>query len=157
MAEESQEEGESQAQQPQQSNQPSQGLINAPSNVFAISNRERARKEQMVEYLGEMLEPETDGFPHINMDMSFTNLNFFDLFKVDNISEAINLCHMLDLKQSEYLFRGELATILISRRSRDARSFALFTDVTTKTEQTFKDETEEKKGFSFFSLGKKKT
>ncbi len=111
----------------------------------------------MVEYLGQMLEPETDGFPHVNMDMSFTNLNFFDLFKVDNISEAINLCHMLDLKQSEYLFRGELATILISRRSRDARSFALFTDVTTKSEQTFKDETEEKKGFSFFNFGKKKT
>ncbi len=141
--------------QPQQ-HQPTQGLINAPANLFAIGNRERARKEQMVEYLGQMLEPETDGFPHINMDMSFTNLNFFDLFKVDNISEAINLCHMLDLKQSEYIFRGELATILISRRSRDARSFALFTDVTTKTEQTFKDETEEKKGFFLFNSGKKK-
>ena len=152
------EEGESQAQQPQQQEQQQpHGLINAPANVFAISNRERQRKEQMVEYLGQMLEPETDGFPHINMDMSFTNLNFFDLFKVDNISEAINLCHMLDLKQSEYLFRGELATILISRRSRDARSFALFTAVTTKTEQTFKDETEEKKGFGFFNFGKKKT
>ena len=152
MAEEDQAE---QPQQPQPQQQPTQGLINAPSNVFAISNRERARKEQMVEYLGQMLEPETDGFPHINMDMSFSNLGFFDLFKVDNISEAINLCHMLDLKQSEYLFRGELATILISRRSKDARSFALFTDVTTKTEQTFKDETEEKKGF--FNFAKKKS
>ncbi|KKL86256.1 hypothetical protein LCGC14_1946530 [marine sediment metagenome] len=152
-------EAEQPEQQPEQQTQqqPTQGLINAPSNVFAISNRERQRKEQMVEYLGQMLEPETDGFPHINMDMSFTNLNFFDLFKVDNISEAINLCHMLDLKQSEYLFRGELATILISRRSRDARSFALFTDVTTKSQQTFKDETEEKKGFSFFNFGKKKS
>ena len=151
------EEGQTQEQQVQPTQQSTQGLINAPANVFAISNRERQRKEQMVEYLGQMLEPETDGFPHVNMDMSFTNLNFFDLFKVDNISEAINLCHMLDLKQSEYLFRGELATILISRRSRDARSFALFTDVTTKSEQTFKDETEEKKGFSFFNFGKKKT
>ena len=148
---------EQQQEEPQQGQQPTHALINAPSNVFAISNKEKARKEQMVEYLGQMLEPETDGFPHINMDMSFTNLNFFDLFKVDNISEAINLCHMLDLKQSEYLFRGELATILISRRSRDAKSFQLFTEVTTKTEQTFKDETEEKKGFGFFNLAKKKT
>ena len=134
-----------------------QGIAATPYNVFAVGNRERARKEQMVEYLGQMLEPETDGFDHINMDMSFTNLGMFDLFKVDNLSEGINLCHIYNLKQSEYLFRGELATILISRRSKNARSFALFTDVTTKQEQTFKDETEEKKGFSFFNFGKKKT
>ncbi len=140
---------------PQQ--QPNQSLQSTPSNLFAIGNRERARKEQMVEYLGELLQPETEGFEHINMDMSFTNLNFFDLFKVDNLSEGINLCHMYGLKQSEFLFRGDLAAILISRRSKDARSFALFTDVTTHQSQTFKDETEEKKGFSFFNLGKKKT
>ena len=150
-------ESEPQAQQQQQMQQPAQGLINAPANLFAIGNRERARKEQMVEYLGQMLEPETEGFEHVNMDMAFTNLNFFDLFKVDNLSEGINLCHIYNLKQSEFLFRGDLATILISRRSKDARSFALFTDVTTKQQQTFKDETEEKKGFSFFNFGKKKT
>ncbi len=136
---------------------PSQSLQATPANLFAIGNRERARKEQMVEYLGELLQPETEGFEHINMDMSFTNLNFFDLFKVDNLSEGINLCHMYELKQSEFLFRGDLAAILISRRSKDARSFELFTDVTTKQHQTFKDETEEKKGFSFFSFGKKKS
>ena len=141
----------------EQQPQPNQSLQSMPSNLFSIGNRERARKEQMVEYLGEMLQPETEGFDHINMDMSFTNLNFFDLFKVDNLSEGINLCHMYELKQSEFLFRGDLAALLISRRSKDARSFALFTDVTTKQQQTFKDETEEKKGFSFFNFGKKKT
>lgn len=134
-----------------------QSLKATPANLFAIGNKERARKEQMVEYLGQMLEPETDGFDHINMDMSFTNLNFFDLFKVDNLCEGINLCHIYDLKQSEFLFRGDLAALLISRRSKNARSFALFTDVTTHQQQTFKDETEEKKGFSFFNFGKKKT
>ncbi len=137
-------------QQPQQ-----QSLQSTPANLFAIGNRERARKEQLVEYLGQMLEPETDGFEHINMDMSFTNLNFIDLFKVDNLCEGINLCHIYGLKQSEYLFRGDLATLLISRRSRDAKSFQLFTDVTTHSSQTFKDETEEKKGFSFFNFKKK--
>ncbi len=145
-------------QQPDQVQQPpSQSLQSMPANLFAIGNRERARKEQMVEYLGELLQPETEGFDHINMDMSFTNLNFFDLFKVDNLSEGINLCHMYELKQSEFLFRGDLASLLISRRSKDARSFALFTDVTTKQTQTFKDETEKEKGFSFFSFGKKKS
>ena len=157
MAEEEEEEPVQQPQQPQQNPQSNQSLQSTPANVFAFGNRERARKEQLVEYLGQMLEPETDGFQHINMDMSFTNLNFIDLFKVDNLCEGINLCHIYGLKQSEYLFRGDLATLLISRRSRDAKSFALFTNVSTHSTQTFKDETEEKKGFSFFSLGKKKT
>ena len=148
---------EAEQQQQPQSNPSNQSLQSTPANVFAFGNRERARKEQLVEYLGEMLQPETDGFEHINMDMSFTNLGFMDLFKVDNLCEGINLCHIYGLKQSEYLFRGDLATLLISRRSKDAKSFALFTNVTTHTSQTFKDETEEKKGFSFFNFGKKKT
>ncbi len=144
-------EQEPQSQQPQQQ----QSLQSTPANLFAMGNRERARKEQLVEYLGQMLEPETDGFEHINMDMSFTNLNFIDLFKVDNLCEGINLCHIYGLKQSEYLFRGDLATLLISRRSKDAKSFQLFTNVSTHSTQTFKDETEEKKGFSFFNFKKK--
>ncbi len=154
---EPQEQQPEQEQQQQQHEQQGQSLRSTPANLFAISNRERARKEQMVEYLGQMLEPETAGFDHINMDMSFTNLNFFDLFRVDNLCEGINLCHIYDLKQSEFLFRGDLVALLISRRSKDARSFSLFTDVTTHQSQVFKDETEEKKGFSFFNFGKKKT
>ena len=63
------EDKEEQPQQPSPQQQPTQGIINAPSNIFAIGNRERARKEQMVEYLGQMLEPETDGFPHINIPL----------------------------------------------------------------------------------------
>ena len=142
-----------QTQQPQ----PVQGLSPTPSNVFAVGTRERARKEQLVEYLGELLIPVTEGFEHINLDMSFSYLNLFDLFKVDNLCEGINLCHIYELKQSEFLFRGDLATLLNSRRSRDARTMALFTDVTTHQTQVFKDETEEKKGFTFFNFGKKKS
>lgn len=150
-------EEQQQEQSPQQQSQQEQSLAQTPANVFQVGNRERVRKEQLVEYLGDMLQPETDGFEHINMDMSFTNLNFIDLFKVDNLCEGINLCHIYGLKQSEYLFRGDLATVLISRRSKDAKSFELFTNVTTHSSQTFKDETAEKKGFSFFNFGKKKT
>ncbi len=39
------EEGQTQEQQVQPTQQSTQGLINAPANVFAISNRERQRKE----------------------------------------------------------------------------------------------------------------
>lgn len=141
----------------QQAQQPSQGLQMTPSNVFAVGTRDRARKEQLVEYLGELLIPVTEGFEHINLDMSFTYLGMWDLFRVDNLSEGINICHMYGLKQSEFLFRGDLAVLLNSRRSRNARTMALFTDVTTHQTQTFKDETEEKKGFSFLNFGKKKS
>ena len=133
-----------------------QGIPTTPANVFAVGTRERQRKEQLVEYLGEMLVPVTDGFDHINLDMTFSFLGQLDLQRVDNLCEGINLCHIYSLKQSEYLFRGDLATLLNSRRSRGAKTMSLFTDVTTNQKQTFKDETDEKKGFSFFNFGSKK-
>ena len=62
------------------------------------------------------------------------------------------------LKQSEYLLRGELASLVNSRKSKNARSMEMLTTITTKQEQTqtFKDATQEKKGFSLFSFAKKK-
>ena len=124
---------------------------------FAVRERERARKEQMVEYLGEMLIPVTEGFDQVNLDMTFSFLGNWDLFRLDNLSTSINLCQIYGLKQSKYLLRGELATLVNSRRSRDAKSMDMFTTISTKGEQKFKDETQEKKGFSWFGFGKKKT
>jgi hypothetical protein len=121
-----------------------------------VGTRERARKEELVEYLGELLFPQTTGFDQINLDMTFTYLKEKDLFVVDNNNIIINILHLWGLRQSEYLFRGDLATLLCSRRSRDAKSMNMFTEVTTKQEHTFKDESDQKKGFSWFGLGKKK-
>lgn len=123
---------------------------------LSVRTREREQKERMVEYLGELLIPVTDGFDHVNLDMTFSFLGNFELMRVENISTSINLCHIYKLKQSEYLLRGELATLLNSRRSRNAKSMDMFTTITTKQEQEFVDKTNQKPGFSWFGFGKKK-
>jgi len=121
-----------------------------PLNVDLVRTRQLEHQKNVLNMVGQLLIPMTEGFEHVNLDMSFTYLGNSDLYRVEGISSCINLCHMWGLKQSEFLLRGELATLLNSRRSRGAKSMNLFTEVTTKTEQKFKDETIEKKGFSFF-------
>ncbi len=123
---------------------------------FLIKTKERKRKEQLVEYIGDMLVPQTEGFEHVNLDMTFTYLGNFDLMYVDTVAMSITIAHIYKLKQSEYLLRGNLATFLNSRRSRDAKSMNIFTTMVTKQDQTFVDKTEKKQGFSWFGFGKKK-
>jgi len=123
---------------------------------YKVGVRQRERQEKMVEYLGEMLIPVTDGFPHINLDMTFTYLSNWDLVTVDNFSTLITYCHVNKLKKAEYMLRGQLATFLNSRRSRSAKSMDMFTTITTKQEQKFEDTTEPQKGFNMFSGFKKK-
>jgi len=69
---------------------------------------------------------------------------------------GITMCTLYGLKQSEYLLRGDLATFLNARRSRNAKSMDMFTTVVTKSDQVFRDETDKKKEFSWFRFGKKK-
>jgi len=126
------------------------------SDPFLVRNKERVRKERLVEYIGEMLVPQTEGFDHVNLDMSFSYLSSFDLYFVDNISMSITMAHIYELKQSEYLLRGMLASFLNSRRSRNAKSMDMFTTMVTKQEQSFVDKTEKKQGFSWFGFGKNK-
>ena len=123
---------------------------------FNVGVRHRKHQEDVLNMVGDLLIPVTEGFDHINLDMTFTYLGTLELIRVENLCTAINLCHIFELKQSEYLFRGELATLLNSRRSRDAKGMNLFTTITAKQEQVFRDETQVKKGFSFFNFGKKK-
>ena len=126
-----------------------------PKDPFSVRNRIRQRKEQLVEYIGDMLQPQTLGFNHINMDMTFTYLGNWDLMFVDNICMSITMAHIYELKQSEYLLRGSLATFLNSRRSRDAKSMNIFTTMVTEQKQEFVDKTEKKHGFAWLSFGKK--
>ena len=68
-----------------------------------VRTRQRQRQEKLVEYVGELLIPVTDGFDHVNLDMTFSFLGNFELARVENLSTAINICHIYGLKQSEYL------------------------------------------------------
>lgn len=129
------------------------------TEVYNVGLRERQRKEKMVEYLGQMLEPVTSGFPHINLDMAFTNLSVWDLPVVENLCQLIVYCHINNLRKSEYMARGQLSAFLNSRRSKGAKSMDMFTNITTKNiqQQTFEDNSAPKKGFSFFSPKHKQT
>ena len=128
-----------------------------PTDPFLVKTKARERKERILEYLGEMLIPVTEGFDHINLDLSFTYLGNFDLEFVRDKCMAITMCSIYGLKQSEYLLRGDLAAFLNARRSRNAKSMDLFTTVVTKTDTQFTDKTDKKEGFSFFkNIGRKK-
>ena len=126
------------------------------TEIYNVGVKARQRKEKMVEYLGQMLEPVTSGFPHINLDMAFTNLSVWDLPVVENMCEIIVYCHVRNLRKSEYMMRGKLSAFLNSRRSKGAKSMDMFTNITTKNiqQQTFEDNSAPKKGFSF--LGNKR-
>lgn len=129
---------------------------NVTADPATIGERNRLRQERLVEYLGELLIPTTEGFEQINLDMTFSFLGNYELSQVDNMSDCINLCRVFGLKQSEFLLRGRLATLLNSRRSRGGKSMDMFTTVSTEQKQTFTDTTEKKGAFNFFKTSKDK-
>ncbi len=114
---------------------------------FKVGNRRTPLSNNVLLLLGDLLQPQTEGFDHINMDMSFTNLDFFDLQKVENSSFLITWCSIWGLKRPMYLERNTLATLLVSKRSFRAKSMDLFTNTVTHQHQEFVDKTEKKTGF----------
>ncbi len=125
------------------------------ANILDVKTRDRQHKERMVDYVGDLILPVTEGFDQVNQDMTFSYLGNYELQRVENLSAAINICHIYQLKQSVYLLRGELATLLNSRKSRNAKSMELFTNVTASQKQEYQDKTEQKQGFKWFGFGKK--
>jgi len=121
---------------------------------YNIRNRKYPPSQNVLLMLGNLLQPQTEGFPHINLDMSFTNVSMFDVARVMDLSMVITFCHLNDLKRSEYQARSTLATFLNIKRSEGAKSMELFTTTVTKQSQEFQDNTEKKTGFKFF--GRKK-
>ena len=124
-------------------------------NKFDVKVRQIEKQRNTMNMLGELLIPVTEGFPHVNLDMAFTYLGNTDLWNVENLSSSIDICDMYNFKQSSFLLRGKLATLLTSRKSRNAKSMNLFTEVTTHQKQEIKDLTRENKGFNFFGFNKK--
>jgi hypothetical protein len=116
---------------------------------YEIGSKNLERHRDIMNQVGDLLTPKTLGFAHINLDMTFTDLGASDIVRVENLCKIIDVCHIKGLKQSEYIARGELAVILNTRKSKDARTMKLFTDVNHNAKQTYKDETDETKGFTF--------
>jgi hypothetical protein len=122
---------------------------------FKVGNRKTPLSNNVLLLLGGLLQPQTEGFEHINMDMSFTNLSIFDLYKVENSSFLITWCSIWGLKKPMYMERNQLATLLVSKRSFNAKSMELFTNTVTHQHQEFLDKTAKKTGFERFLGGKK--
>lgn len=123
-------------------------------NRLKISNRKYPPSSSILLMLGNLLHPQTEGFPHINLDMSFTNVSNWDIMRVENLSGIIVYCFMHNFKTSEYLARNDLATFLNIKRSEGAKSMELFTTTVTKQSQEFQDKTDKKTSIRLF--GKKK-
>jgi hypothetical protein len=122
---------------------------------LTIQNRKYPPSNNILLMLGNLLQPQTEGFPHINLDMSFTNVGMWDVGRVMDLSFVITYCHLYNLKRSEYQARSELATFLNIKRSEGAKSMELFTTTVTKQSQDFTDKTEKKTGIKLFGRSKK--
>lgn len=123
---------------------------------FRVGLRRTPLSNNILNLLGGLLQPQTTGFPQINLDMSFTYLDGFDIMRVTNSSFLITFCKLHGFKKSEYLERSTLATLLISKRSFQGKSMDLFTTTITKQSQAYEDKTPKKTGF-LASLGLAKT
>lgn len=124
---------------------------------FKIGNRRTPLTNNVLMLLGDLLQPQTEGFNHINMDMSFSFLDDFDLYIVENSSFLITWFSLWGLRKPLYCERNKLATKLISKRSKGGRSMDLFTQTVSVQKQEFKDVTEKKTGFAkLFGGGNKK-
>ena len=124
---------------------------------YKAGNRKMPLSNNVLMLLGGLLEPQTEGFNQINLDMSFSNLDYFSLLDIKNSSFLVNYFTLWGLGRALYLERGKLATDLIARRSLNGKSMDLFTNVTTTQKQEFQDKTEKKTGWARIFGGKKNT
>ena len=126
-------------------------------NDYKVGSRKTPLSNNVLNLLGGLLQPQTIGFSQINMDMSFSYLDGFDVARVMNSSFLITFCKLYGFKRSEYLERGTLATLLNAKRSYQGKSMELFTTTITKQSQAYEDKTPKKTGFfSSLGFGKKK-
>jgi len=119
------------------------------TNKFDVKTKQLERHRSLMNQIGDLIAPKTEGFEHVNLDMTFTDLDKPDTARVENISKIIDICHIKGYRQAEYLARGELAVLLNSRRSKEARTMRLFGEINQNTKQTFRDDTDDNKGYRF--------
>jgi len=114
---------------------------------FLAGNRRTPLGNNVLLMLGRLIQPQTTGYPQINIDMAFSNLGDFDMLGTRTSSDIINFCRLYGLKKSEYLERGRLATLLNSSKSHKGKTMDMFTHTVTKQVQEYADKTQKKVGF----------
>ena len=96
-----------------------------------------------------------DKMKKYKLDLSFTNLQGFDVERIMNLSLLINFFRINDLPKSHYIANGEYATFLNAKRSVGGWSGGLLTTTITQTKQEYTDNSAKKSGFNLFSFKKK--
>lgn len=114
---------------------------------FKLGNRRTPLTNNVLLLLGDLLQPQTTGFNHINLDMGFTQLDNFDMYFTENSSFLIVYFQLYGLKKCNFIERNKLATRLIAKRSFMGKSMDLFTSTVNVNKQEFKDITDKKTGF----------
>ena len=121
---------------------------------FKLGTRRTPLSNNILMLLGDLLQPQTTGFDHINMDMSFTVLDSWSLPFVKNASFLVTYFQLWGFKKALYLERNELATTLVANRSLNGKSMDLFTNTVTKTQ--FEDTSDKNKKTGFSKMFSKK-
>lgn len=114
---------------------------------YKLGNRRSPLSNNVLMLLGDLLQPQTEGFEHINLDMSFTYQDSFGIQIVKNSSFLITYFTMWGFKKALYLERSNLATHLVAYRSINGKSMELFTNTVTTQKQEYLDKTTKKSGF----------
>ena len=122
---------------------------------YRLGSRKMPLSNNVLMLLGGLLQPQTEGLDHINLDMSFTNLDAFDLAFIENSSFIMGYCSIHALNKPLYTERNKLSTRLISKRSFNAKSMELFTNTVAEQKNVFQDKTEKKGAFARLLGGKK--
>ena len=124
---------------------------------FQIGNRRTPLSNNVLMLLGDLLQPQTEGFDHINLDMSFSYQDGFGIYYVKNTSFLITMFEMWGHKRALALARNDLATHLVACRSLNGKSMELFTNTVTQQKHEYVDKTDKKTGFArIFSKNKQR-
>lgn len=108
-----------------------------------------------VELMYRLINPQTIGFNHVNLDMAFTKLSIWDRERVLKLSRIADICKLFNWKKSYYLARGELAALLNSNKSLDGWSGTLLTNTVTQQKiETYQKSDKVRTGFKFGNFGK---
>ena len=122
---------------------------------FKLGTRRTPLSNNILMLFGDLLQPQTTGFDHINLDMSFTYLDSWSLQFVKNASFLVTYFQLWGFKKALYMERNELATTLVANRSINGKSMDLFTNTVTKTQ--FEDTSNKNKKTGFSKMFSKKS
>lgn len=117
------------------------------SHDFKLGNRRTPLSNNVLMLLGDILQPQTEGFDHINLDMSFGFQDYWGVQSVKNSSFLITYFTIWGFKKALYIERNNLATHLVVSRSLQGKSMELFTNTVTTAKQEYIDKTEKRAGF----------